>query len=208
MSILIGCEESQTITAKFRYRGFEAYSCDLMPTRGDPQYHYQADVMSIIPTREWSLIILHPDCTAMALCGNAHYGKGMPKHDQRIAAIEWTVALWELAKQHSERVVLENPMSVIFTYLEGGETQYVQPYQFGHTEQKKTGFHRVGLPALKPTKDVYDEMMLLPRKKRERIHFMSPSDTRARDRSVTFSGIADAIVDQYGDVLIMADILR
>ena len=200
--ILVGCEESQVITQKFRWRGFDAWSCDLLPTRGDAQYHYQRDIMLVIPRHRWDLIILHPDCTAMALCGNSTYGLNMPKHHQRLVAIEWTVALWELAKAYSDRVVLENPMSVIFKHLEGGHTQYVQPYKYGHTEQKKTGLHLYGLPELKSTKSVYGKMMELPRAKRERMHFMSPGPNRKRDRSVTYDGIADAIVDQYGKLLL------
>ena len=35
--VLIGCEESQTICKAFRDAGYEAYSCDLQPTRGNPE---------------------------------------------------------------------------------------------------------------------------------------------------------------------------
>jgi hypothetical protein len=51
-----------------------------------------------------------------------------------------------------------------------------------------------------PTNDVYNEMMDLPRKERERIHFMSPSPNRKRDRSVTYHGIAKAMAEQWGDL--------
>lgn len=200
--ILVGCEESQVITQRFRHRGFDAMSCDILPTRGDVRYHFQRDVIEVIPMRRWDLIILHPDCTAIALCGNSTYGRGMPKHHHRLVAIDWTVALWELAKAYSDKVVLENPMSVIFKHLSGGKTQYIQPYQFGHMEQKKTGLCMYGVEPLVPTDDVYDAMMLLPKAERERIHYMAPSPTRKRDRSVTFSGIADALVNQIGDTLL------
>lgn len=81
--VLIGCEESQVVCRAFRQAGYEAYSCDLQPTRGNPEWHYQQDIMEVIPTREWELIILHPDCTAMAVSGNRWYGRGMPKHHER-----------------------------------------------------------------------------------------------------------------------------
>jgi hypothetical protein len=184
--ILIGCEESQTICKAFRDAGYEAYSCDLQPTRGNPEWHYQADIMEVIATREWGLIILHPDCTAMAVSGNRWSGRGMPMHHKREQAVEWTLNLWELAKKHSQRVALENPVSVIFSYL---EASYVQPWEHGHGETKKTGFALHNLEPLKPSNIVEG--------REQRIWKMSPSATRKRDRSQTFTGVANAIVQQW-----------
>jgi len=117
MSILIGCEESQTICGKFRQAGYEAFSCDLEPTRGNPDWHYQADIMEVIGLHRWDLIILHPDCTALSLSGNRWYGKGMPRHSERLKAIAWAVELWNWAKEFSNKVALENPASVIFILM-------------------------------------------------------------------------------------------
>ena len=195
--ILIGCEESQTICGAFRKAGYEAYSCDLLPTRGNPDWHYQADIMEILPLHYWKLAILHPDCTKLAVCGNSTYGRGKPKHQERIDALEWTIDLWDAATECAERVALENPASIIFRYLQAA-TYWIQPYQFGHMEQKKTGLALHNLPPLKETNNVYTEMMSLPKKERERIHYMSPGPNRKRDRSETFSGISDAAVSQWG----------
>lgn len=200
LPILIGCEESQTITKAFRAAGFDAYSCDLQPTRGNPDWHYTGDIMDVIPTRRWGLIILHPDCTAMTVSGNRWYGKGTPKNDKRLKQVEWTKALWELAKRYSDRVALENPKSVIFPVLRkmGAAVQYVQPHWFGHTETKETGFALHGLQELEKTNDVYEEMMELPKKERHKVWYMSPGENRKRDRSRTFDGVASAIVEQWG----------
>lgn len=187
--VLVGCEESQTICAAFRAAGYEAYSCDLEPTRGNPDWHYQQDIMEVIPTRRWGLIILHPDCTKMAVSGNRWYGRGTPRHHERQQAVEWTVALWELAKQHGDRVALENPVSVIFQYL-NAPVCYVQPHEHGHGETKKTGFALHNLEPLKPTHEVEG--------REQRIWKMPPSPTRKRDRSQTFPGIAQAVVQQWG----------
>lgn len=191
MEIVVGCEESQVLCKAFRDAGHSAYSCDLEPTRGNPDWHYQQDIMGVIPTRQWDLIILHPDCTAMAVSGNRWYGKGMPRHDERIRAIEWTVKLWELAKQHSPRVALENPVSVIFQHL-NAPVCYVQPYEHGHGETKKTGFALHNLPPIKPTNPVDG--------REQRVWKMPPSATRKRDRSRTFDGVALGIVQQWGDL--------
>jgi hypothetical protein len=144
--------------------------------------------MEVVPTRRWDLIILHPDCTAMAVSGNRWYGKGMPRHEERIAAVEWTVRLWETALAHSDRVALENPVSVVFNHLPN--VQYVQPWQFGHGETKKTGLALHNLPCLQPTNIVEG--------RENRVWRMPPSNTRKRDRSMTYQGIADAMADQWG----------
>ena len=199
--ILIGCEESQVVCGAFRTSGYEAYSCDLMPTRGNPEWHYQQDIMEIIPTRRWDLIILHPDCTKMAVCNNALCAKGKPQHQERLDQIEWTMKLWGLAKEYADSVVIENPASTIFPHLRkaGAVVQYIQPWMFGHMEQKETGLALHGLSPLDETDNVYDEMMKLPKHIRERIHYMSPGPDRKRDRSETFQGVADAFVTQWGD---------
>jgi hypothetical protein len=186
--ILIGCEESQVVCKAFRDAGYEAYSCDLEATRGNPEWHYQDDIMNVIPKRRWSLIILHPDCTSMALSGNRWYGKGMVYNYKRKKAIEWTVKLWELAKKHSPKVGLENPASVIFPVLKklGAKIFYLQPWQHGHGETKKTGFALHGLEPLEPTDEVEG--------REQRIWKMAPSPTRKRDRSETYSGVASAMV--------------
>lgn len=191
MSILIGCEESQVLCSAFRNAGFEAFSCDIIPTRGNPEWHYQEDVMKVILQQSWDMIVLHPDCTAMAVSGNRWYGKNMKYHHKRNEAVEWTLKLWELAKQHSPRVALENPVSVLFSLIKN--VQYVQPWQFGHGETKKTGFALYGLPPLIPENVV--------RGRENRIWKMSPSPTRKRDRSKTYAGIAQAIVSQWGGLL-------
>ena len=230
MRVLIGCEESQTVCQAFLDRGHEAWSCDLQPTRGrNPEFHLQMDVMEAIKLGGWDLIVLHPDCTAIALCGNRHYGKGKPKHHERIAAIKWTTELWELAKVYSPRIALENPLSVIFKYIR--PVQYVHPAWFGEPIQKKTGFALHNLPELKPTnmlekitscacgrtfpigedcpacngsrptRDGYGKLQYQSSGKWIP-EWCSNADkkTRKRDRSKTFQGIADAIADQWGSL--------
>lgn len=137
----------------------------------------------------------------MGVCGNKHYGKGKPKHQERLDAVEWTMETWDLAVSHASGVALENPASVIFPLLRderGADIQYVQPWQHGHPEQKKTGFALHNLPRLEETNNVYEQMMLLPRRERERIFFMGPSDDRGHLRSIFYSGIASAMAQQWG----------
>ena len=201
MSILIGFEESGTLCGEFRRRGYDAYSADLAPTRGDPQYHYQEDIIETLTRKPWQLIILHPPCDALALCGNRTYGRDMPKHDQRLRSIRWTRMVWNAATRLSPRVALENPASVIFQYLRGGRTQWIQPWQYGHPEKKKTGFHLFNLPELQPTTDLRPQMANMTKAETEKVFYMSPGPNRKRDRSKTYDGVSRAIVDQWGSLL-------
>lgn len=209
LRILVACEESQTVTKAFRDAGHLAFSCDIKPCSGGyPEWHIQGDAMEAMDegpfyTKDsedpgpWHIIILHPPCTAMCNSGNRHYGVGMQKHNSRLEAIEWTKKLWDKAKDVAIiGCALENPVSVIFKHIEG-HLQYVQPYQFGHMEQKKTGFMLHGLPPLKESQNVYEQMMALPIKQRNRIHYMSPGPKRGELRSKTYQGIANAMVTAW-----------
>lgn len=198
MKVLVACEFSATVRDAFRARGYDAWSNDILPTTGDPRWHIQGDCRDAIRSRRWNLIVLHIPCTSMGLCGNRHYGQGKPKHAERTAAIIWSVAVWSLAKQHADAVALENPASVIFQYLGADDVQYVQPWQHGHPEQKKTGLALHNLPRLAETNNVHEQMMALPRSERERIFFMSPSADRGHQRSKFFPGFAAAMADQWG----------
>jgi hypothetical protein len=198
--VLIPCEFSAINRDEFRRRGHDAWSNDLLPTEGDPRWHIQGDCRDAISSQHWDLIIMHIPCTAMGVCGNRTYGIGKPRHSERISALKWSIETWGLACAHADRVALENPASTIFPLLRerGADVQYIQPWQHGHMEQKKTGLALVNLPRLTPTNDVYDEMMKLPRKDRERVFFMSPSSTRAHERSRFYTGIAKAMDEQWG----------
>mgnify|MGYP001207111551 FL=1 len=193
MSVLIGCEESGTIRSRMRSIGIDCYSNDILPADDDSPYHIQGDVMDAVDSRHWDLIIMHPPCTALAVSGNAWYGKEMPKHKERLKAISWTTQLWTLARARAYYVCMENPVGV----LPFKPTQYIQPWQFGHPESKKTGLWLHNLPPLKETNNVKEEHDALPKNKRMRLHYLPPSKDRARIRSKTFEGIADAIVDQW-----------
>jgi len=189
VKVLVGCEESGIVTKAFRKRGHDAYSCDLLPTRGNDDWHIQGDVNNVIASQRWDLIVLHPPCTALSLSGNRWYGKGMPRHNERLLAIEWTLDLWMRARLYADKVALENPASVIFPKLIT-TVQWLHPWQFGHGEVKKTGLALHNLEDLIPTEIVEGREPIVWK--------MAPSETRARDRSITYKGIADAMAEQWG----------
>lgn len=194
MKVLIACEYSGKVREAFRALGHDAYSCDLLPADDDSQYHYTGDCWSVI-AEGWDLIIMHPPCTALAVSGNAHYGTGMAKNAMRHEAIEWTLSLFEHAKKHADKVAFENPVGV----LPIKPTQYVQPWQFGHPESKKTGLWLHNLPTLVSTNNVKELFDSLPKNQQQRLHYLPPSKDRWKIRSETFQGIADAMAAQWGD---------
>lgn len=195
MNVLVACEFSGIVRNAFRARGHNAWSNDILQTESEGN-HYQCDIMESFNKQNWDLVIMHLPCTKIALCGNSTYGTGMIKHHERIEAIKWTQTIWELAVKNFEKVVFENPKNVMGKYI-GKRTQVIHPYQFGHPERKETWLWLKGLPSLTETNYVFNEMMALPRNKRERLHYMSPSETRGHERSRTFTGIAEAMATQW-----------
>lgn len=201
MKVLVACEYSGTVRDAFINLGHDAWSNDLIETESRPDRHILGDCVDVIRSAHWDLIIIHIPCTAMGVCGNSTYGYGKPRHQERIDALDWSLGVWDAAVKHAKSVAMENPASVLFPALRktrGAMVQYVHPWQFGHQEQKKTGLALRNLPRLSPTNNVYEKMMLLPRKERERIHFMSPSSDRGKERARFYPGIAAAMADQWG----------
>lgn len=99
-----------------------------------------------------------------------------------------------------EKIAIENPImhKYAIDIIGRKHDQLVQPYQFGHTERKATCFWLKGLPPLQETNNVKDEMDKLPKREQQRLHYLPPSADRAKLRSKTFEGIANAMADQWG----------
>jgi len=197
MKILVGFEESQAITIELRKLGHEAFSCDLKECSGGyPEWHFKDDIYNVIGMG-WDIIIMHPPCTAIAVSGNGTYAKGKAKHHLRLAAIKWTQKLWHDCTEVCSKVCLENPQGVLATNTDLPKPQYIQPWQFGHTETKKTALFLYGLPPLKETNNVKIEMDKLPDKDKHKIWYASPGNDRSELRSKTYIGIAKAIAEQW-----------
>ena len=199
MNVLIAYESSGTVRNAFLKYGHNAWSCDLQPADDGSKFHLTMDAkkaiqMQLAGQRHWDLIIMHPPCTALCVSGNAHYGTGKPKHDQRLEAIDYTLEMFELAKSVARFVCMENPVGV----LPIKASQYVQPYEYGHPDSKKTGLWLHNLPRLEPTDVIpkpdcghWDNQTPSGQNK------LGPSPERWKIRSKTYQGIADAMVQQW-----------
>jgi site-specific DNA-cytosine methylase len=196
MRVLVACERSGKVREAFRKLGHDAWSNDIEAADDGSKFHIHEDCWQAIE-QGWDLIIMHPPCTALCVSGNPTYAAGKVKQWERVESIEWTVSLWNHAKEHAPRVVMENPVGV----LPKGrlpKPQYIQPYEHGHPESKKTGLWLHNVDRLTPTDDVKAIYDSLTTKERNRIHYMSPGPDRERKRSETYQGIANAFAAQWG----------
>ena len=101
-----------------------------------------------------------------------------------------------MACQKSLRVCMENPVGVLSSVWRAPD-QYIQPYEFGHKESKKTGLWLQNLPLLKPTDKL--ELPSCPEEWLEwqKVWRMPPGPDRGKERSRFFTGIAKAMVEQW-----------
>jgi site-specific DNA-cytosine methylase len=187
MRVLVACEFSGVVRDAFRARGHDAWSCDLLPTEADPRWHSVGDALEAIahPWLSWDLLIAHPPCTHLALSGARWWPM---KRAEQAEALAFVRALLEAPVP---RIALENPVGFISTAIRPPD-QYIQPWQHGHGETKKTGLWLKGLPPLKPSNVVAGRT--------PRVHYAAPGPERWKERSRTLPGIAAAMAEQWGNL--------
>jgi len=206
MRVLVACEFSQVVTRAFRDRGHEAYSCDLLPTEGNPEWHIQKDILEVISNTwdTWDLMIAHPPCTYLTVTGNKwfkpEYKERFPnRQQQRDEAIGFFMFL---ANAPIPKIAIENPIGIMSTIWRKPD-QIIQPYWFGDPERKSTCLWLKNLPSLLAT--VWVEPNIIRYKTRkgtdDNWHVstikLSPLE-RMKARSRTFQGIAQAMAEQWG----------
>lgn len=179
----MACEYSQIVTKAFRKMGHDAYSCDILPTEGDPEWHIQGDVLEQLGD-SWDMMIAFPPCTHLAASG-ARWFKEKITDGRQQAAIDFFM---KLANADIPRIAIENPIGIMSTHWRKPD-QIIQPWQFGHGETKATCLWLKNLPLLQST-DIVEG-------RTARIHCMPPGPNRAKERSRTYLGIAKAMADQW-----------
>ncbi len=186
MRVLIACEFSGTVRDAFIARGYEAYSCDLLPSETDGP-HYQRDVLEILGSRHWDLMIAHPPCTHLCSPGARWWPA---KQKEQAESLEFVRALLGAPIRH---IALENPVGKISKAIRKPD-QIIQPWQFGHGEVKTTCLWLKGLPKLRPTNVVEG---------REQKCWKASGTMKDRweFRSRTYAGIAEAMAVQWGGFL-------
>lgn len=204
MRVLVACEESQQVCKAFRARGFEAYSCDLVEcSGGHPEWHIQADALDTIVSQHWDLLIAHPPCTYLSKCGARWlFPRGelnLVRYEQMLKAREFFMAVYNAPVEH---VAVENPISLKLAALPD-YTQQIQPWQFGHPVTKATRLWLRGLPKLQPTNVVKPNRCFVQSSANRswKAGGRYKTANTAKERSKTFSGVAEAMAKQWGDFL-------
>ncbi|AYJ88138.1 hypothetical protein D3Y57_19335 [Sphingomonas paeninsulae] len=202
---MIGCEESGVVRRAFAARGIDTWSCDKLPAADRSNKHLQCDLRDLLGLGWAFLGVMHPPCTVLCNSGAKHlYIDGLKengRYEPRWAEVETAAAFYRTCREAPIRhKAIENPvMHGHAIRLTGrGKTQFVHPYFFGEPFFKFTGFETINLPPLVPT-----NMLTPPKagtdehKAWSACHRAPPGPNRARDRSRTYQGIADAMADQW-----------
>jgi len=213
--ILIACEESQAVCIEFRKLGYEAFSCDILPSSGGyPKWHLQMDVFEAIKLKDWDVMIAFPDCTYLTCSAEWAYKEppyhqkvkegtlvGIERKKAREEAILFVKRLWNCG---IDKICIENPVGVLSSQWKD-KSQIIQPYNFGDDASKKTCLWLKGLPPLTPTKYIKPRYVDGKRRWSNQTdsgqNKLPPSKDRAKLRSKTYLGVAKAIASQWSHIL-------
>ncbi|MBU1082597.1 MAG: hypothetical protein KKB59_19075, partial [Spirochaetes bacterium] len=183
-----------------------------IPTESYFGTHYQGDIMDII-NDGWDIMIAHPPCTYLAVSGSSWYyhpdDKHLPKEQKRPHPLypnrrkDQELAkefFMDLINANIPKIAVENPIGVMSTHYRKPD-QIVHPYMFGQEASKPTCLWLKNLPNLIPTNIVgKGEFKTSKSGKRGAVWnwWLPPGPERAKIRSKTFQGIADAMAEQWG----------
>jgi hypothetical protein len=208
--ILVACEESQAVTIELRKLGHIAYSCDVQDCSGGcPEWHVKDDVSKIVEGNcsfktvtedthsvvNWDMVIAFPPCTHLCNSGQRWFTEGKKDRRLQLDAIDFFMMF---ANLQCEKVAIENPVGIMSTVYRKPD-QIINPYEFGHTECKKTCLWLKGLPKLTHTK-------VIPLEQRTHNLWRAVFDGKqyswndpmvSKLRNKTFKGIAMAMAQQW-----------
>jgi len=204
MKVLIACEYSGIVREEFKKLGHEAWSCDILDTE-IPGNHFKGDVLEHL-NKDWDLIIAHPPCTYLSNAGacRLYPEKGkldIERYEKGLVAKDFFMKFYN----HScTKIAIENPVSSRIFELPK-YSQEIQPYEFGHPYTKKTRLWLKGLPKLKPTNIIdKSEVKTFIESGTSRYKNTNKNKNRyvargSKDRSKFWSGIAQAMAQQWGN---------
>lgn len=175
MKVLVACEFSGIVRDAFLQRGHDAWSCDLLPTEKLGP-HIQDDVFTII-NQDWDIMLAFYPCTNLAVSGARWFTSKIKEQEQDVENVR------RLLAAPIPKIAVENPIGILSSRIRKPD-QIIQPWQFGHGETKATCLWLKGLPKLEPTNIVEG--------RKARVHGEPPGPERWKNRSRTYTGIAEA----------------
>ena len=201
MKILIACEESGIVREAFTKLGHDTWSCDLLDT-AIPGQHIKDNVIKHLED-DWDLMIAHPPCTYLSYVGTRHWNKP-GREELREEAMAFFM---KFINAPIEKICVENPQGYP-AQMYGRPDQTIHPYYFGDNYQKRTCLWLKNLPTL--IYQLYDDMFgkRTATDKPEPIYYLKTSGKAihwteavkgAKRRSKSWSGIANAMAEQWGN---------
>lgn len=205
LRVAVICEFSGRVRDAFLARGHFAMSFDLLPSDSDQGPHYHGDIQNVQMDhwRHYDLAIAFPPCTDLAVSGARYFAEKRADGRQQRAVefVKWIAAL------PIPRIAIENPVGVLSTYWRKPD-QIINPYEFGHSEAKKTCLWLKGLPLLVPTSQAKCSGLRWDNQTPSGQNKLGPSPDRWKIRSTTYQGIADAMAEQWGNTVETADLFE
>ncbi len=195
-SVLVACEYSGTVRDEFEKLGWNAWSCDLLPTE-KPGNHYQCDVFKAIEKQKWDLMIAHPPCTYLCNSGVRWLYKGETKDESRWRKMrEGGRFFKKLLAVDIPHIAIENPIPHKYALDIIGRRYdcIVQPYEHGHPESKATCLWLKNLPVILPSNRVKPT-------RGSAMHKLPPSKDRWKIRSKTYEGIAKSLAKTFNEYI-------
>jgi hypothetical protein len=185
MKAIFGCEESGVMRRAFASRGWDAWSCDTEPSEDGSDHHIQGDIRDV-DLSSFDFGFFFPPCTHLASSGARWFAEKRAdgRQQQAIGFFMWCVR----AVEQIGRGGVENPVGIMSRVYRRPD-QIIQPWQHGHGETKATCLWLHNLPLLRPSRVVSG--------REHRVHRMAPGPDRAKMRSRTYQGIADAMANQW-----------
>lgn len=215
--ILTACEESGRITDALISLGYDAWSNDILPTRGaHPEKHLIMDAREALTFLPWTGLIAHPVCKAMSCSSAKHQyvnqrkqnpdGTTNPRCPERMAKMVKGAKFFRVFLDSNISVKgIENSkmLNVAKDMIGcGQQDQITQPWWFGDEMFKGACWWLYDLPPMEKTSDLIPPVPGTPKHKAWSVCFrMGPSPTRDRDRAVTPPHTAYQHALQWGPYL-------
>lgn len=163
--VLIGYSCCPLTLEAFERAGCDAWTCDILPSRGRPDRHIQGDIWSIAGDH-WHAAIFHPMCTNLTVSASWAFNDpdfdrwpGIGYHQRvkpetltggaRRAARDADLANFQRLLDLPYPKAIENPgQSFVSTAIRPAD-QIIQPNWFGDNASKGTGLWLDRLPKLR-----------------------------------------------------------
>lgn len=205
LRVLVACEFTGTVRDAFTHLGHYAISCDIEPSE-KPGWHYQGNVLDILHSYWWDLVIAFPPCTF--LCGSGlHWnnrGRGWQRTEEALSLVD------QFLFHRAPYVAIENPVGIISTRRRESD-QRIQPYNFGADASKKTCLWLKNLPPLSLGIYVSPRVIEWPLGSGRMVsRWANQCDSgqnklgggSGQDRSRTYPGVADAMASQWSNFIL------